>query len=193
MSSHDPSRDSGRTATAVLLAVAVLAVIGSVFGYILGTRANELEARESNHPTPTPTSQVTTGQSPTGQQQGGEACPTFSQEAAQRRGAKLPLTLVLYIATESDKAEVWICRAADGRLWYQGHKVEKGRYPAETPVEGVNGLLLDVVNSPTPGEYLAINKDGTRYTVSRKLLEIRNGLDDDHPERQRVVESKPSQ
>jgi hypothetical protein len=163
MSPYDPPErgGSGRTAVAVFLAVAVLAVIGSLFGYLLGDRANEAKAGGS------PTTQATGGDtSPTVTRSAGPECPDFMQQAAAAQGAKRPLTLRLYIATA--KSEVWICPDAAGKLWYQGHSIRKARFPGEVPEQGVNGLLLSNVNGIDQGRYVAINEDQngrTDYTV----------------------------
>jgi hypothetical protein len=95
------------------------------------------------------------------------------QKAAEPKGAKLPLTLRLYIATQ--KSEVWICPDAAGKLWYQGHSIRNARFPAEVPQEGVNGLLLSQVNAIDDGRYRAINEDQngrTDYTVGPQELII---------------------
>jgi hypothetical protein len=188
MSAYDPpSRGGGRTAAAVLLAVAVLAVLGGVFGYVLGTKANEAKATTSGSPTPAASRPRTTAQ-PT-KSAGGIPCPDFMQEAAAKRGAPRPLTLRLYIATE--KSEVWVCAAANGALWYQGHAIRKGKFPDETPVEGENGLLLRNVNGIDQNRYQAVNEDQggrTTYTVSRTELIIdRNG----NKSTEKVVNSSP--
>ena len=167
MSPYDPPErgGSGRTAVAVFLAVAVLAVIGSLFGYLLGSRANE--ARASGDRTGGPTTQATGGDTTPGNTKSPAAeCPEFMQKAAQAQGAKRPLTLRLSIATA--KSEVWICPDANNKLWYQGHKIENGRFPSEVPQEGVNGLLLSNVIAIDQGRYVAINEDQngrTDYTV----------------------------
>ncbi len=176
MSPYDPQEErsgSGRTAVAVFLAVAVLAVIGSLFGYLLGSRANDEKVGAEQ--TTGPTGGTTTG----GPDQTGSPsaaatqCPEFMQQAAVQKGAVRPLILRLYIAT--DKSEVWICPDANGKLWYQGHSIKKARFPTEVPVEGVNGLLLSQVNAVNDGKYVAINEDEngrTDYTVSPTELII---------------------
>jgi hypothetical protein len=159
--------------TAVLLAVAVLAVIGAVFGYVLGTRANDAAGPS------TPSARVTPsdGSSPATRRSSvpaGKRCPEFIERAARDRGATLPFTLRLYILT--NRSEVWICAEPDSSLWYQGHSLRNGPYPKETPVEGENGLLLNTVTATDGGRYVAVNRDGegneTRYTVSRTELRV---------------------
>src|SRR5438552_11042443 len=86
----EPERSgSGRTVAAVLLALAVLAVLGGVFGYLLGNQAKQNTAGDGNG---TPGS---TDSSPAG-----DPCPSFIQTAARAKGAKLPLTLRLYMTTK---------------------------------------------------------------------------------------------
>jgi len=189
MSAYDPpSRGRGRTAAAVLLAVAVLAVLGGVFGYVLGTKANEPKATGNGAPTRAPTSTRTTAQ-PTKTAAAGTPCPDFMQEAAAKRGASRPLTLRLYVATA--RSEVWVCAAASGGLWYQGHAIKNAKYPDETPVEGANGLLLSGVNGINQNRYQAVHEDQggrTTYTVSRTELVIdRNG----NKSTEKVVTSSP--
>ncbi|MFB9182093.1 hypothetical protein ACFFX1_28475 [Dactylosporangium sucinum] len=168
MSRYGPEteRESSRTFVVVLLALLILTVLGALLGYILGKR--DIDARESlpgDGKSPTPTS-------------GGSAapaaapCPDFIGAAARKRdgNTKLPLRLVLYIRTDK-KSEVWICRENDGvGLWYQGHDIREGPYPAETPVEDDNGLLLSTV-TPAGDGYLATNGT-TQYRVSRKELKV---------------------
>jgi hypothetical protein len=171
---EEPQRGgAGRTVVAVLLALAVLAVLGGVFGYLLGNRAKVDEAAGNG------------GQSPGSGQSGpaGDPCPSFIQTAARAKGAKVPMTLRLYMTTA--KSEVWICKGADGRLWYQGHSIRQDSERGEVPVEGVNGLLLGGVNGIDQDQYVAINKDAngtTKYTVSKDQLVIeRNGKKSTEP------------
>lgn len=170
----EPQRGgAGRTVAAVLLALAVLAVLGGVFGYLLGNRAKDTNAGGNGGPSAGP-GQTTPA---------GDPCPEFIQTAARARGAKAPLTLRLYMTTQ--KSEVWICVAGDRRLWYQGHSIRQSRYPNEKPVEGVNGLLLGNVNGIDQDRYRAVNQDAngqTTYTVSKDELVIeRNGKKSTEP------------
>jgi hypothetical protein len=154
---------AGRTVTAVLLALAVLAILGGVFGYLLGNKAKQDTAGGNGGGTPG------TGESSAS----GPPCPPFIQSAARGKGAKSPMTLKLYMTTQ--KSEVWICKAADGRLWYQGHSIRNSRYPSELPVPGVNGLLLGNVNGIDRERFVAVNEDQngrTTYTVSKDELVI---------------------
>jgi hypothetical protein len=169
--SDEPRRGgAGRTVIAVLLALAVLAVLGGVFGFVLGSNAKE-----------------NAGGTPGGgggqTSPAGDPCPTFIQTAARAKGAKAPMTLRLYMTTT--KSEVWICATADGRLWYQGHSIRQSRYPDELPVQGVNGLLLGGVNGIDRDQYVAVNQDqngSTTYTVSKDQLVIeRNGKKSTEP------------
>jgi hypothetical protein len=167
---------SGRTALAVFLAVLLLAVLGSVAGYLVGhNRRDTAGGGGGNDPSSPPA---------------GEKCPQFMQDAAQKKGAALPLTLRLYIATDGP-SEVWICAGTNGRLWYQGHAVKQGRYPSEVPVEGSNGLLLGGVNAIDLGRYTATNQDAngrTTYTVSKTALVIAQG---GKTKTEKVVVSRP--
>jgi hypothetical protein len=169
----EPQRGgAGRTVAAVLLALAVLAVLGGVFGYLLGNRAKATAGGDGG-PSASPGQSVPAG----------DPCPDFIQKAARAKGAKAPLMLRLYMTTQ--KSEVWICVAADRRLWYQGHSIKQYRYPDETPLEGVNGLLLGNANATDQGRYVAVNQDAngrTTYTVSKDELVIdRNGKKSTEP------------
>jgi hypothetical protein len=164
---------SGRTALAVFLAVLLLAVLGSVAGYLIGHN------RKGAAGTPDPSPKAT-----------GERCPPFMQDAARKRGAVLPLTLRLYIKTDGP-SEVWICAAANNRLWYQGHAVKSATFPDEVPVEGQNGLLLGGVNGIDKDQYVAVNQDQngrTTYTVSKDALKIEQG---GNKKTEKVVDSRP--
>jgi hypothetical protein len=184
MSAYDPQPRRGRTAIAVLLATALLAVLGAAFGYLLGVRANDRKATAGNS-SPGPTADA----APTG-----KPCPDFIQDDAAAQGAGKPLTLRLYVATKKQgaigpddpyRSEVWICAAASAppgksRLWYQGHAIRTARFPAEQIVNDPstgNGILLNPANSIDNGKYTATYTDtsgnSTTYTVSAKQLEVR--------------------
>lgn len=170
MSAYDPEPRGGRTAAAVLLAVALLAVLGAAAGYFLGVRHNDS----------TPSADRSAGPSTSG----GLKCPSFIERAAVARGAVPPMTLRLYVltkkqnATPSDpyRAEVWICAAAAGEstLWYQGHTIKTKPYPDEQ-LTNDNSILLKNVNSLDADKYQVTNTDSngsTTYTVSPKELDI---------------------
>jgi hypothetical protein len=171
MSAYEVSRrgGSGRTALAVFLAVLLLAVLGSVAGYLVGHNKKGTAA-----PAPGPS---------------GTACPSFIQDAAKAKGAALPMTERLYVLTDGP-SEVWICAAANGRLWYQGHAAKNGRYPDDVPVQGKTGLLLGGVNGIDQDRYQAVNNDVngiTTYTVSKTTLVVfQNGK----TSTEKVVESR---
>jgi hypothetical protein len=171
------SRGTGRTAAAVFVAVAVLAVTGAVFGYLIGARANPTggtNTPQAHTPTTGGTTRQPTRTRTTASTPSGKRCPDFVQTAAENQGAKGTLRLELFIVTK--QSEVWVCKEDNGPLWYQGHRIEKGRFPAETPVEGVNGLFLKTVIGLDNGRFLATNtrSDGvvTKYTVSSTQLTI---------------------
>jgi hypothetical protein len=92
-------------------------------------------------------------------------CPKHTVDLANY-GA---LNLVLYLRTA--KSEVWVCKAADGTLFYQGHSGE----PGEELRERVNALYLDTIVFDG-NEYVATNTDKssghvTKYHVtSRRLI-----------------------
>ena len=177
MSSHgaydEPER--GRTFTVVLLALLILTVIGTLFGFVLGRRANgDTTSGAGDRQSPGPSTTVTTQGAPT---VAALPCPQFTGDAVKSRDPKaaLPLTLAFYVRT--DKREAWVCRETNGNLWYQGHDKNKDFYNngnGETPKQGDNGLLLDTVTfagSATNDKYVASNGT-TQYTLTRDKLVV---------------------
>ena len=80
MSAFDePRRGAGRTVAAVLLALAVLAVLGGVFGYLLGNKAKNEAGGDGGDGGPS----AGPGQSTPA----GDPCPQFIQTAAGAKGA----------------------------------------------------------------------------------------------------------
>jgi hypothetical protein len=165
-----PSGRSGSRSTTIVLTLAILAVLGGVFGYFTGSQARADDRSDARQQDPAPDVTTTSAKAEPGPT--GSPCPGFVSQAAKARAASLPLIEKLYIATE--KSEVWICQAADGALWYQGHGITNGHYyPDETPEEGRNGLLLKQVKSTGKDSYEAINKDEngeTHYLVTTQTL-----------------------
>jgi hypothetical protein len=186
-------RRTGPRVLAVLLAAVFLGVIGASAGYIVGTRVKQARAEAQG------------GQQPGGGRQpggtgtvpatgrgtpAGPPCPQPTIELAHSKGAPAgPLHRVLYI--ETAKSEVWICRDAAGRLWYQGHRksTPDARYPAEDLVDGRTSLLLSQVNVTVANQkdqYLAVNVDPvngnqTRYAVTTERLLITGGYSSVEP------------
>jgi hypothetical protein len=173
----------------VLIAAIFLAIIGASAGWVIGHQRNQADADanlgvnqqtvdQGEDPGSEPGGD---GGQPGGGQEGGgdeavdkDHCPIHTQELAGT-----DLTRVLYIRTK--KAQVWICSAADGTLYYQGHQYPKG----DRLVEGDNALFLTDVR--TDGDaYVATNStsDGTTvYRVSREQLVQGNGGQRDEVQR----------
>jgi hypothetical protein len=174
MSAYDAPRRSGggRTALAVFLAVAVLAVLGSVFGYVLGTRANENKQASGGATPPGSNSPAASGSA-------GPLCPDFIATAIVAKNGTKPVTERLYLRTRT--SEVWICADGSGALWYEGHDARKGVYPQTTPQEGVDSILLPGVNGINQDangntRYYVTNTDPagktTKYTISPDELDV---------------------
>lgn len=186
------ARGGRSTAGPLLLAVIFLAVLGAAAGFSLGSLAKG-ERTAANGPAGSqPASQLATSNPPdgTGGQQtnpgntttsggtgntnpnGGNTnpnstqCPKHTVDLASY-GA---LNLVFYLHTA--KSEVWICKAADGKLFYQGHSGS----PGEELHERVNALYLETIEVEDNG-YVATNTDRdsghvTKYHVNSQRLII---------------------
>jgi hypothetical protein len=154
----------------VLLSVLILAVVGALFGYVLGLRdIDENKSAAGDNPSVVSSTAVSAPRKPAGN------CPDFIGLGAklQDAGVALPLKQVQYIRTDSNK-EAWICRESDGSgLWYQGHDRKVDWYSeGEVPVEGQNGLLRPGVVEDAKARSYSVVNDGTTYTVSLKGLKI---------------------
>jgi hypothetical protein len=171
MSAYDPEPRGGRTATAVLLAVALLAVLGAAVGYLLGVRYNDSTPKAD----PSPAAAL---------------CPDVTQHDAAAQGAVPPLTVRLHVVTKSGtdtgtgspyRSEVWICVAAAAKgesstLWFQGHRIKHSldEEIVNDQANG-NGILLHPANALSDGKYRATNTDATgttTYVVSPTALLI---------------------
>jgi len=161
----------------LLLALVFLAIIGASVGVALGWYVAGLggDGKDPGDNAGTGTG-VTTPQSPpvistlTSSPPVTVKCPDVTQEAAKK-----PLDVVLYIRTEL--SQVWICKDADGKLWYQGNRLA-GR-PATDQLPAAisdNTLFLqDVIRDGT--SYVATNGSGdqiTTYRIARDKLTIDN-------------------
>jgi hypothetical protein len=185
MASHETptrlprNRASRQNAAVVLLAVAVLAAVGSAFGYVLGTQAKA----DANRPGQVRVSQSTAKTTPPART--GKPCPGITERAAKDVGSPGDLRQRLYIKT--DTAEVWICEDRAGKLWYQGHRLA-GPFQQAT---GNDSLFLTTVNLNSDGSYLAVNvteRGRTDYAVYRDRLVITN-RENNRSETQRVIQA----
>jgi hypothetical protein len=213
MSSADKQPAGGtRSTVAVLLAVVFLTVIGASVGVMLGMRqlATQATLSQDVHPinatsaattssgTTAPSDPVATtspsrrpSATPSPSPSAARSCPE-PMEAAVAAQAPAKLTLVLYI--ETAVAEVWICRASDRVLWYQGHRKSgpDARYPKDDLTQGVNSLLLSHVKELPGDQYEAVNTnaDGsTKYTVS--IAALITSRPSQSPETQPVIAHYP--
>ena len=172
------NRDGRQNVAVVLLAVAVLAVVGAAFGYVLGTQAKADDNRRGQGRVTQSTGKTT----PTART--GKACPSITERAARDQGSPGDLRQRLYIKT--DESEVWICEDRAGKLWYQGHRLS-GPFQQAT---GSDSLFLTTVNLKSDGGYLAVNvteRGTTDYVVYRDRLIIagrENGRSETQPVRQ---------
>lgn len=198
MSGAESDRPRAAWVGPLLIAVVLLAVIGGVVGFVLGTGGEKPDGVKTAatgpsltpdpDPTgetdPTPYEEVTSApQQPvrtTAAAAGGHERPTTCPEHTVRlAGAYAKFSLLLYLRT--DKSEVWICADEYGTLYYQGHS---GR-PGEKLVEGENALFLNSISRTDDG-YVAVNTVGdktTRYLVSRQklIIEYPDGRRDTQP------------
>jgi hypothetical protein len=184
MASHETptrlrrNRASRQNAAVVLLAVAVLAAVGSAFGYVLGTQ----DKADANRPGQVRVSRPTNTATPTART--GKPCPGITERAARGVGSPGDLRQRLYIKT--DQSEVWICEDRAGKLWYQGHRLA-GPFNQAT---GTDSLFLTTVNLNSDGGYLAVNvteRGRTDYAVYRDRLVITN-RENNRSETQRVIQ-----
>jgi hypothetical protein len=147
-----------------------LAVLGSSIGYLVGRQVNTHQQTVEQPPDGTGDQQQPTGgNTPTTE---GKSCPSVSERDARKEGSPGGLVQVLHITTK--QSEVWICRAADGEFWYQGHRLGG---PIDSDQYGI--LIRQVQRNPGTGGYVATNEDQngrTRYLVdSSKLVIEHNG------------------
>jgi hypothetical protein len=172
-------RTPGMRVGPLLLAVLFLAVLGGGVGYSVGTltrsshpgasgpgggaNSNTGSSTESATETGSPTAKGTASASPT-------RCAKHTEDLANAG----PLTRMLYLHTA--QSEVWVCKAGNGKLYYQGHRGP----PGEILQEGVNALYLVDVQQENGG-YVATNTDPnngriTKYhvTTQRLVIEYQN-------------------
>jgi hypothetical protein len=185
---EDSTRGRRSTTGPLLLAVIFLAVLGAGAGFSLGALAREghnqgasgagqttgtTQPTDTGRPTATGDTQTTPATQPTTATTTGTATDTGNRclkhtEDLAKAG---PLTKILYLHTA--QSEVWICRAGDGTLFYQGHKISAG----DNLVEGSSALFLRTIQPEGGNGYVATNTDPnnghvTRYHVTKTKLII---------------------
>jgi hypothetical protein len=195
-----------RVGPALVALLVALAAAAGTFGYLVTRRVVDTQAAGT---TPTSTPGGTSGQPPGAtatRPAGGDptatppdpaaACPDVTVKAVRDAGLNADLTVLLYIQARrdgADEAEVWICKNADDRLIYQGHRMRGPLTAAESDdsillAEGIKGT---VVREGTG--YKATNVVGdrsTEYHVSRETLVLRH-LPGGRTEEYRVTLVKP--
>ena len=166
----------------LLLAVVFLAIIGASVGVIIGLTGrngtNDAGGRTTTETTaaapatadgpeatrPTPTSAPVPA---------GKRCLDHTERLA---GQELAQVLYVQARNGSRRIEVWICRDAGGKLYYQGHE---GTPDDRELVEGVDALFLRTVTEQPYG-YEAVNsgrRGETRYRVSTEKVIISGGTE----------------
>ena len=146
---EDFTRRGGPTLGRLLVAVIFLALLGGIVGYGLGVLSKRDRATAASGATEATTSAT--------------HCPSHAESLAG-----VALYRVLYVRTAG--SEVWICRDAGGRLYYQGHRGQ----PNEQLVESQNALFLSAVVSDGDDGYVATNTSSggriTKYHVTPDQL-----------------------
>ncbi|MEU8658834.1 hypothetical protein [Actinoplanes philippinensis] len=138
----------------VVIATALLAIIGLIGGYLLSER------RDPGKPVsgPSPTLSLLPAY---------QACLDRTQEMGAQFGANGELRQVLRVRTKS-RAVIWICQDAGGALFYHANKGG-----AEAPwVENKTALFLAQVQYDGVGAFTATASDGATFTVSLDRLVI---------------------
>jgi hypothetical protein len=180
--SEGSARRGRPTAGPLLLAVIFLAVLGAGAGFSLGTLAKGAQTPPSTSATspPAPAGSGTpdnggqqnnpgnttssTGSGNTGGDTNSTQCPKHTVDLANDG----PLSLALYLRTA--QSEVWICKAADGTLFYQGHSGSPGGQLREH----INALYLTDITTEGSNGYVATNTDTnghqTKYHVTPDKL-----------------------
>jgi hypothetical protein len=160
-----------RKLIAVLLAVMVLAAVGSYTGYVLGRHELDLRDQASHDSggdsgTPYPSGVAT---------RSGRPCPDFTEREVRKR-FKSPGNLVQVLYIKTSGSEVWICEDSYGNYFYQGHRMsaaEAGGAAREPFGEG-NSLLLPTVEREADGSWVATNSVAggvTRYRDRARPVE----------------------
>jgi hypothetical protein len=143
----------------VVIATALLTIIGMVGGYLLGQERERTE--------PDPGVDVTTTSTTPPLLATGPACPAQTQKIGPEQGAVGELRQVLRVRTKS-KMVVWICQDEVGGLFYHANR---GGTEAEW-VENKTALFLPRVRQDESGRFEAEAWDGNRFSVDRERLLI---------------------
>jgi hypothetical protein len=147
----------------VVIATALLTIIGMVGGYLLSRRDGGGVPAPVNTRLPA-----------------GQLCIDRTQEMGGLNGANGELREIIRVRTRS-KTVVWICQDYDGKLFYHANK---GGAEARW-VEYETALFLSGVQHDGLGEYWATASDGTVFRVNQERLVIEHT--DGRVEEQEVV------
>jgi hypothetical protein len=154
----------------LLLAVIFLAALGGGVGFSLG----KLSSHQRHNTTQDSTDTGGNGQRDNGSGGGNgtgggggggtgggqnqhKRCPQHTVDQAGDGN----LVQLLYLHT--NRSEVWICQADDGRLFYQGHSGQ----PGEDLVEHSNALFLNDVQRENGNGFVATNVEPTSGRTTR--------------------------
>jgi hypothetical protein len=148
----------------VVIATALLAIIGLIGGYLLSERHGG-KPDPASEPTLLPA---------------GQECLWQTQEMGAQAGATGTLRQVLRVRTAS-RTVAWICQDDNGRLFYHANKGG-----AEAPwVENQTALFLADVQHDGAGDFWATAADGTIFRVNRNQLVVEH--QDGEVEEQEIV------
>jgi hypothetical protein len=135
----------------VVIATALLAIIGLIAGFLLSERRGGKPDLVSE-PTLLPA---------------GQECLWQTQEMGAQAGAAGTLRQVLRVRTAS-RTVAWICQDDNGRLFYHANKGG-----AEAPwVENKTALFLSDVQHDGAGNFWATAADGTIFRVNESQLVV---------------------
>jgi hypothetical protein len=141
----------------VVIATALLTIIGMVGGYLLSQRAGDGGVSGADRDTaPTHGLLETSGD-----------CLDQTQKMAAEAGAVGQLRQVVRVPTESGTV-AWICQDDNGNLFYHANK---GGDDAEW-VEYKTALFLPGVSHDGAGEFSVTASNGTTFRVSEEFLVI---------------------
>jgi hypothetical protein len=160
----------------LLLAVIFLAVLGGGVGFSLGTLSKHQRNAAASPSDTSATDRRDDGTGNGNSNGGGNGSGTGGGNGGRHRclphteelaGAG-ELAQLLYLHTP--QSEVWICKASNGTLYYQGHTGS----PGQDLQENVNALFLTTVEREGDNGYVATNTDSsgavTKYHVKPKRL-----------------------
>jgi hypothetical protein len=176
-----------RVGPALVALLVALAATAGTFGYLVTRRVVDTQAVGTDPTAPPAGQSGQPGATPSRQPDGtstppdpSAACPDVTVKAVRDAGLDADLTMLLYIQARregADDAEVWICKNADNRLIYQGHRM-RGQLTAAQGADSI--LLAEGIKGTVEREgtgYKATNVVGdrsTEYHVSKESLVLRH-------------------